>query len=202
MKYLEPGYRQDLPKIGIDLFKSFAIVLERMSIAASDKLNQVEPNRSLATVSLRSTLTPTQLRTALGFSLRTSKTALSLFEEVLRGVGFRAEHMGSRVLFVYIPAETLYINLLPTLDANAFKSEVLERVIAAGFETLDGDIVIGSSPKPRRLYRGHFTSEGYRLFGSAVADKIEAMLAGTVCDSKLEDEICAAARRSAAGATY
>ena len=142
MKYRELGYRQNLPKIGNDLYKSFAIVLERMSIAASDKVNQVDSNRALASISLRSTLALTQLRTALGFSLRTGKAALLLFEEVLRGVKFRAKYMGSRVLFVYIPAVTRYLNPLSTLDVNALKFEILGRVLTAGFETLDGDIVI------------------------------------------------------------
>lgn len=176
VQYLSVDYRQNLPTMAPSLFGSLTDTLRRMADTKSGRTPPPHASRSSFNFHFSSVITLTQLRTALGLSLRIDNKALELFEKVIRQIRAQGEVLGSQVLFIYIPAEVRYLNIISNLDANSFKSEVLDRAKAAGFSVLDGDKIIGKVAEPRQLYQGHFTKEGYKLLGQAVVNRIAGML--------------------------
>lgn len=109
------------------------------------------------------------LRTALGLTNGYKVEALETFGYILRQARQTAERWGGEIVFVYLPSKTAFINPIATLDAQGYRTRVLDTARRAGIKTVvDMYPVFAQHSEPLSLHSGHYTAEGYNMVALAV----------------------------------
>ena len=178
MRYLETGFSQELfgRQGNIDLAIINFLKASRIQQSTSQKLISTEST----SISLKSVLNLSGLRGALGMNIEFSPENLELFQRILRNARNTVSLWNGRLVLVYLPNQVRFTSVFARLDAAGYEAAVLETARNEGIEVINLVPVFQATEKPEKLFRGHYTEEGYRLVAntvlSALASRQPAML--------------------------
>lgn len=120
----------------------------------------------------REFLTLTTLRTQFGLVLHTHDIALENFSRAVSRGKMLADRTGIPFIFLYLPAEERFLNVLSHWTADGYKREIADIVARNGGVFVDVAELFAKTPAPRDLYEGHFNATGAEIAGKALADAL------------------------------
>jgi hypothetical protein len=112
------------------------------------------------------------LRTRLGLRHAVRPDALAHLDAALARARSVAAAWGGTVAVVYLPAETRYATVLGRADADGYAAKVRAVIARNGLKLIDVAAHFDREKEPRKLYRGHFTVEGYARTAAIILDEL------------------------------
>lgn len=178
-RYLEPEFRQELPRFQPEIDRALRRFVDKRLEAARARNRWLSPRAGLAHFrdALPETLTLRHLRRALGlarlkhFGLDAAETAVELerFGRVLAEAKRTVESWGGTLVFVYLPE---WSNFAVPSYARSDREAVLRHARARGLNIVDLLPVFAAHPHPRTLFPlglpGHYSAEGHAVVARAL----------------------------------
>ncbi len=192
-RYLEPGYRQDLPGLAPELNRELArwadeqVGRESVYLLGRRDLRHYEPwtsillfrrlRRARSLVKEALNHPPPQQSGANSQAALVNSPDFRTLEAVLRRARDDVRAWGGKLVFVYLPQYGRYYNPSRYYDPCAPVSDLVRRL---NIPYVDMREPFGRAPDPLSLFPfregGHYTPEGYRLVADAVLEQLHRIL--------------------------
>lgn len=170
MRYLEHDFSQNLMARQNEIDRTLIALLETRAARARPAQ---EKTQNLPSFLWRDVLRLTGLRSVLGMQNEFSSSSLRLFERVLATARETVAGWNGRFVLVYLPSELRFASPFARWDTDGYRHAVFEAAQRQGFEVIDLVRAFSDVPRPRDLFAGHYTEEGYRLAATVIVDALE-----------------------------
>ncbi|HUF70631.1 MAG TPA: hypothetical protein VMM79_18425 [Longimicrobiales bacterium] len=187
MRYLEPGFTQDLKAKRREIDEALSQFIDRNleieRLKRSTGEDAAEPSRRprIGQLVLRA-MTLHSLRSMLGVANLANQRSLccdiELFETILGHARETVEGWGGQLTFVYVPSGARYYMTIAALTHEPelrARGRILSAVRRVGLPVIDLHAILQETGDPRGHYyhnRSHFNPAGYGVAASAILDHI------------------------------
>ncbi|MEQ8667438.1 MAG: hypothetical protein RIC16_17090 [Rhodospirillales bacterium] len=171
LRYLNGDFSQDLINRQPEIDSVLASYLE--SELASRRDARQAHTITERQLSLKRLFMLGSIVSVFGFSIDFDNSYLHHFGDIIRQAEALVSSWGGELVFLYLPSEHRYTNVIANYVADSYADRVMNVVSNSGVQRIiDVRAVFADHPDPRSLHDGHYTPTGYRLVAESITDEL------------------------------